>query len=138
MTGKYNHSIDNKSRVSLPAKMREELGDCVYLAKGTDKCLTAYSAEHWSAFEQKLKAETGARARALQRALSASAVRCVFDPQGRVTIPQELKIYADLESEATIIGVIDRAELWRPDRWQAFEDDFTAEDLANAMDEYGL
>ena len=138
MTGKYQHSIDSKSRMSLPAKLREELGDSVYLIKGTDNCLVAYSSEHWAAFEQKLKSESGARARALQRAICASAARCVVDEQGRIVIPQELKLYAGLENEATIVGIIDRAELWRPDKWQAFDESFTADDLASAMEAYGF
>ena len=130
MTGKYNHSIDSKNRMALPAKLREELGDSVYLIKGTDECIAAYSSEHWVAFEQKLKSESGARARALQRAICASAARCVVDEQGRIVIPQELKAYAGLEKDATIVGVLDRAEFWHPDKWQAFDEGFTADDLA--------
>jgi len=124
--------------MSLPAKLREELGDSVYLVKGNDKCLTVYSLEHWAAFEAKLKSEIGSQARKLQRAICASAVRCDVDAQGRIVLPQELRAYAGLEQEAVIVGVIDRAELWQPDRWQAFDEEFTADDLANAMDEYGF
>ena len=138
MTGKYNHSIDSKSRMSLPSKLREELGDSVYIVKGQDMCLVVYSLERWAEFESKLKSETGKKARALQRAICASAARCDVDAQGRIVIPQELRNYAGLESEAVVVGVIDRTELWHPDKWQEYGDDFTAEDLAEAMEEYGL
>lgn len=138
MTGRYKHTVDSKSRLSLPARLREKLGETVYLLKGPDKCVTVYSVERWVEFTQKMKVQTDAKTRALQRAICASAACVDLDAQGRITVPQELRTYAQLENEVIIVGIIDRAEIWNPDRWQVQDDNFTADDLTDAMIASGL
>ncbi len=134
MIGNATHTIDSKSRLFLPVKMREELGDSVYLVKGLDNCISVMSVEKWRSYELKLKSQSDSRARAIQRVICSSAARCDVDAQGRIVLPQKLREYAGLENDATIVGVIDHAELWNPGRWSGYENEFTADDLADAME----
>ena len=122
MTGTYEHSIDAKGRLFIPAKLREELGVTFYLAMGVDECLAIYPQETWNRFTEKFASLPMSQSAAM-RPLFANASKCELDSQGRIVIPQKLRKYAGLEKDAVIIGVNDRAELWSAETWNAREEE---------------
>jgi len=122
MTGTYEHSIDAKGRLFIPAKLREELGVTFYLAMGVDECLATYPQETWNRFTEKFASLPMSQSAAM-RPLFANASKCELDSQGRIVIPQKLRKYAGLEKDAVIIGVNDRAEIWSAETWNAREEE---------------
>lgn len=122
MTGTYEHSIDAKGRLFIPAKLREELGVTFYLAMGVDECLSIYPQETWNRFTEKFASLPMSQSAAM-RPLFANASKCELDSQGRIVIPQKLRKYAGLEKDAVIIGVNDRAEIWSAETWNAREEE---------------
>lgn len=148
--GKYQNSIDSKSRLIIPAKFREELGGRCVIAQSLDKCLTISTEAEWENFLQELKAlpRSNAEARMIRRYFNQSAARCDVDKQGRVTIPQELKDYAGITKELVTIGNIDNIEVWSKENFekeafaQAGENvtasDINASEIAAALEKYGF
>lgn len=122
MTGTYEHSIDAKGRLFIPAKLREELGVTFYMAMGVDECLAIYPQETWNRFTEKFASLPMSQSAAM-RPLFANASKCELDSQGRIVIPQKLRKYAGLEKDAVIIGVNDRAEIWSAETWNAREEE---------------
>ena len=122
MTGTYEHSIDAKGRLFIPAKLREELGVTFYLAMGVDECLAIYPLSTWERFTEKFASLPMSQSAAM-RPLFANASKCELDSQGRIVIPQKLRKYAGLEKDAVIIGVNDRAEIWSAETWNAREEE---------------
>ena len=122
MIGQYQHSIDAKGRLFIPAKLREELGVTFYLAMGVDECLAIYPQETWNRFTEKFASLPMSQSAAM-RPLFANASKCELDSQGRIVIPQKLRKYAGLEKDAVIIGVNDRAEIWSAETWNAREEE---------------
>ncbi len=122
MTGTYEHSIDAKGRLFIPAKLREELGVTFYLAMGVDECLAIYPQETWNRFTEKFASLPMSQSAAM-RPLFANASKCELDSQGRIVIPQKLRKYAGLVKDAVIIGVNDRAEIWSAETWNAREEE---------------
>ena len=122
MTVTYEHSIDAKGRLFIPAKLREELGVTFYLAMGVDECLAIYPQETWNRFTEKFASLPMSQSAAM-RPLFANASKCELDSQGRIVIPQKLRKYAGLEKDAVIIGVNDRAEIWSAETWNAREEE---------------
>jgi len=112
MVGNYTHSIDSKSRMSLPSKLRKKLGDTVYLAKVFDDCITVYSEDGWALFMDKIKDKP----RSFRFGVNDSAIECDIDAQGRVVLPAKLREYAALENEAVISGQNTHVEIWNPAR----------------------
>ena len=122
MTGQYQHSIDAKGRVFIPAKLREELGETFYVTMGMDSCLSVYSDASWAKFTEKFESLPYTKTKSM-RALFANAAKCEPDAQGRILIPAKLRAYAALEKDVVVIGVSNRAEIWNAERWQAVEDE---------------
>ena len=138
MTGTYEHSIDAKGRLFIPAKLREELGVTFYLAMGVDACLAIYHQETWNRFTEKFASLPMTQSRAM-RTLFANATKCELDSQGRIVIPQKLRKYANLDKDTVIIGVSDRAEIWAAENWNALEEDnMTPEKMAACMEALGV
>ena len=133
MTGTYEHSIDAKSRLFIPAKLREELGTTFYLTMGIDACLAVYPQESWNVFTEKFASLPMSQSRVM-RPLFANAVKCEPDTQGRIVIPQRLRGYAGLEKDVVIIGVHNRAEIWSADKWHEEEEEMTPEKMAAFME----
>ena len=135
MTGEYQHTLDNKGRIFIPAKLREELGEVFYVTLSMERCLCVYSAESWQAFAEKVGAMPYVRQRRM-RPLFAQAARCELDAQGRTLIPQNLRAYAGLVKNVTVVGCNNHAELWDSEAWSAvFEAEATPENIAAAMEE---
>ena len=95
MTGEYQHTLDTKGRLSIPARLREELGNVFYVTLSMDKCLSAYSAESWQVFSDKVNEMPYVKQRKM-RPLFAYAAKCEIDAQGRILLPQNLRDYAGL------------------------------------------
>ena len=118
--GEYEHSIDNKGRVIIPAKFREQLGETFVLTKGLDGCLFIYTNEDWEAFADKLKNISfgSDKSRKLQRYFMAGAVSVEVDKQGRILIPAKLRNLAGLTKDVSLLGVGNRIELWDTETWE--------------------
>ncbi len=139
MNGTYAYALDSKGRLFIPAKLRETLGDILYICKGLDGSLFVYGLEDWKAIEKRLSEMPISRARKLQLMLFPSAVRVELDAQGRALIPQTLRDYAGLCKDAVVLGAGNRAEIWSAESWQRFEEtEITSEQMAAAMDELGF
>lgn len=139
MTGEYNYTIDAKGRLFVPAKLREELGDVIYVSKGVDNCLFVHADAEWNKIEEKLAAMPLSRARKLQRMLFSSAARFELDAQGRILLPQKLREYAALQKDVVVVGAGRRAEIWSLEEWTRFDElELTAEKMLEAMDELGF
>ncbi len=120
--GEYQHTIDAKGRLFIPARFREGLGDSFIITKGLDGCLFVYTRDEWDALEQKLKSLPFTRgdARAFVRFFFSGAAICEVDKQGRILIPGNLREYALLEKDAVIIGVSTRVEIWSRVQWDQY------------------
>ena len=135
LIGEYQHNIDAKSRISVPAKFREDLGKHFYVTKGLDGCLFVLSVQGWEQLRQKIAAMPISKSRSLQRFFFAGAAEVEPDKQGRILIPQNLREYAGLEKDVTIIGTSARAEIWSTENWNRVNGELTQENIAEAMDE---
>ena len=135
LIGEYQHNIDVKNRVIVPAKFREDLGKCFYITKGLDGCLFVLSSEGWEQLQAKIAAMPISKSRSLQRFFFAGAAEVEPDKQGRILIPQNLREYAGLEKDVTFIGTSARAEIWSTEKWNQINGELTQETIAEAMDE---
>ena len=118
MTGTYEHSIDDKGRLFIPAKLREELGSVFYLAAGVKENLTIYPMEAWNVLRERAAALTTTQAAAMD-VFFASAYKCEPDKQWRIMVPQDLRDYAKIDRDVVITGNNDRAQIWSADNWKA-------------------
>ena len=135
MTGEYQHSLDSKGRIFIPAKLREELGEVFYITISMDRCLCVYSSENWKALSDKVSAMSYIKQRKM-RPLFAHAAKCELDSQGRALIPQSLRDFAGLTKNVTVVGCNNHAELWDTEAWKsvyAFET--TPENIAAVLEE---
>ena len=138
MTGQYQHSIDAKGRLFIPAKLREELGETFYVTMGMDGCLSVYSDVSWARFTEKFESLPYTKTKSM-RVLFANAAKCEPDAQGRILIPGKLRNYAKLQKDVVVIGVSNRAEIWNAEQWMAMEDEeLNPDNLAAAMEELGF
>lgn len=138
LIGEYQHNVDPKGRVFMPAHFREELGGRFIATKGLDNCLFVYSIKEWSLLEEKIRSLPLSKARNLQRFFFAGASELEADKQGRVLIPQSLRNYASLTKEAMIIGASNRVEIWDKQKWELMCEGITPQAVAEAMDELGF
>lgn len=124
LIGEYQHGIDAKGRVFMPAKFREELGENFLVTKGIGKCLFVFSLEEWNKFADKLKLipMTDTSSQSFIRMLFASACECEPDKQGRILLPQRLRDFCELTEEAVVIGVGSRVEVWSAQNWQKYNE----------------
>lgn len=119
LIGEYHHNIDEKGRLIIPSKFREEIGNSFVVTRGLDGCLFVYSLVEWEKIVAKLKKLpfTKKDARTFTRFFLASATVCEFDKQGRINLVNSLIEYAGIKKECTIIGVNDRLEIWALDKY---------------------
>ena len=138
--GEYNHTVDEKGRLIIPVKFRDELGSEVVVTKGLDGCLFAYDLTEWRVLEEKLRALplTNKDARAFARFMLAGAASVEIDKQGRILLPQVLRNFAGLEKDVVLIGVASRIEIWNKEKWEDASYDADAEELAEKMENLGI
>ena len=117
--GEYHHNIDEKGRLIIPAKFRDELGFKFVVTRGLEKCLYVYSEAEWNNIVAKLKTLpfTKKDVRTFIRSFFSGATECEFDRQGRINITSPLVSYADITKECVIIGANDRIEIWSKESW---------------------
>jgi MraZ protein len=120
--GEYQHTIDDKGRMIIPAKFRDELGSRFIVTRGLDNSLFVYPENEWKVIEQKLKSLpfTRSDARAFTRFFFSGAIECELDKQGRVNIPANLRQYASLNKDCVVIGVSNRVEVWSKEVWEEY------------------
>ena len=120
--GEYQHSIDAKGRMIVPAKFRELLGETFVLTRGLDQCIFGYPMDEWRKLEQKLKGlpMTNKDARAFARFFFSGATEVELDKQGRINIPSTLINHANLEKECIVLGVSSKIEIWAKDAWSSY------------------
>ena len=142
LIGEYEHSLDAKGRLSMPAKIREDIGEKFIVTKGLDGCLFGFSQNEWNNFEEKLKTLplTNKNARDFVRFFLSGATECEIDKQGRFLIVGNLREYASMEKDVVIIGVGTRIEIWNRDKWKAYNSDenISADELAENMTMLGI
>lgn len=137
--GEYNHTIDSKGRIIVPAKLRETLGEEFIVTLGLDGCLFVYPNEEWQTFIQQLKNLPGSKnARQLQRYFMAGAANCEVDKQGRILIPVKLREQAGLEKDVVFVGVLSKIEIWSKERWDGNNNYDNMDEVAEHMSELGL
>ena len=125
MTGEYFHTLDAKGRLAVPSRLRDELGSVFYVTLSMDRCLSAYSSESWQSFSDKVDAMPFVKQRKM-RPLFAFAARCEVDAAGRILLPQNLREYAGLTKDVTVVGCNNHAELWDSESWQKQQSSETA------------
>ena len=138
MTGTYEHSIDAKGRLFIPAKLREELGSVFYLCPGVKENLTLYPMEAWNALRERTAMLTTTQAAAMD-VFFASSYKCEPDKQWRVMVPPDLREYAKLERDVVITGNNDRAQVWSAEKWaEKAKAELTPANIAALMDGLGI
>ena len=138
LLGAYDHTIDDKNRLTLPAKFRQAFADGVFVTRGLDGCLFAYRREDWDRLVESRLAPLdplSPETRRLQRFFYAGASESELDKQGRVMIPAQLIEHAKLGREVVVAGVNDRLEIWDRAAWrkELAEVEGSAEDVAERL-----
>ncbi len=130
--GEFQHTIDAKGRLAVPAKYRGRLERGVVLVRGIEQCLYVYTMETWEAKARELDSRelNPRQRRMIERRFFGTAFECELDAQGRIVVPARFRTYAELGGETTIIGARDRFEIWNTARWEAYQDEMANEDLA--------
>jgi len=118
--GQFEHLIDDKGRLTLPARFRAALADGFVITKGIDRCLFVYTLDEWRPLAEKISRlpVTKKEARSLARLVFAGASDCALDKQGRILIPSYLRQYANLNSEVVIVGLNTHLEIWDLENWR--------------------
>lgn len=111
--GQYEHSIDTKGRIIVPARFRENLGESFVVTRGLDGCLFLYPDAEWQKFVEKLQSlPSNQNTRRMQRQFLSKAMEVAIDKQGRILIPSLLREIASLEKEVVFVGMMNRIEVW--------------------------
>ncbi|MGI6343594.1 MAG: division/cell wall cluster transcriptional repressor MraZ [Bacillota bacterium] len=142
LLGEYQHSLDDKGRITIPSRLREGLGERFVVTKGLDRCLFVYPLTEWESLEAKLRALPFTRAdvRAFVRLLFSGATECEMDRQGRILLPPNLRAHAGLERDAVVLGVSNRVEIWDRATWEEYNEQASAayEQVAEHLEGFGL
>lgn len=127
--GEFEHTLDPKGRLFIPARFREGLGKNFIVTRGLDNCLFVYPPREWETLEEKLRSLpfTKGEVRAFLRFFFAGATECEPDKQGRILLPATLREYAGIEKEVVLIGVSSRVEIWSLENWAAYSEKAEAE-----------
>ncbi|MCC7500623.1 division/cell wall cluster transcriptional repressor MraZ [Candidatus Nomurabacteria bacterium] len=142
LIGEYQHTLDSKKRLSLPAKFRKEVGRKVVVTRGLDSCLFMFPQKSWERIAQKLAELPVGQAdtRGLSRFILAGAVETEVDSAGRILIPEYLKDFADLKSRVVLAGVSDRVEIWNDKTWEEYKRRIErgADQMAQTLGDLGI
>lgn len=141
-TGFFVHTLDDKGRLILPARFRLSLGERFYLTRGIGGCVFVFGEESWRQIAEQLTRLPffDKNAVMLQRLLIGGAEEASCDKQGRVAIPLSLREYGGIKenTDAVIIGIGKRIEIWSKERWDEWEKELTPEAIATAAEQLGL
>jgi len=138
--GEYEHSLDAKGRLAIPARFRALLGEGAIITRAFDGCLVIYPADVWRSVAERLDGAASEAARMAKRFVFSGATECEFDKQGRVLVPAFLRGYADLAETAVVVGQYSRIEIWNSGRWKEISSRAEAESnrIAEQLASLGL
>ena len=138
--GEYNHTIDAKGRLIVPAKYRDNLGEHFYVTKGLDGCLFVYDEADFEALKDKILALplSNKESRTISRFFLGSAQDGEFDKQGRILVSAPLREHAELVKDVVLVGVGNHIEIWSKEKYEASEESFDADAVALKLEELGL
>jgi MraZ protein len=140
--GEFQHTIDPKGRVIVPAAFRDELDMRFMIAKGLEGCLFIFSMPKWNSLVEKLETLplSNTKARDFSRFFFSSAAQCQMDGHSRILIPQDLRSHAQLDKEISIVGVGNRVEVWSKDKWEQYikGDSLSPESLSETFAMLGI
>lgn len=142
LLGEYQHSVDEKGRLAIPARFRKTLSQGVVVTKGLDGCLYLYPLDEWSKLAEKLSRLplNQADSRAFSRMMLAGASHIEIDSQGRILVPDYLRKYAGIAARAVVVGLYNRAEIWEEERWQQYRANIEqkTDEIAERLGELGI
>lgn len=142
LIGEYLHTIDNKKRLAVPAKLRDKIGKKAVITRGLDNCLFLYPLKEWETLAEKLsKLPVGqGDTRSFIRLMLAGASEVDMDSLGRILIPDYLKNYAELKKDIVIAGLYNRLEIWDKDKWSLYKENAgrNSEEIAEKLGELGV
>ena len=140
--GEYNHNLDLKGRLAIPAKFRASFKDGAIVTKGLDNCLFFYSKKQWEKMADNFaQLPIGqAKARAFSRHMLAGAMDVDFDNQGRITLPEYLRKFSSLEKKVIIAGLYDHLEIWDETAWNKYkrQAEKNSNEIAESLGELGI
>ncbi len=140
--GQYNHTIDEKGRMNVPAKFRREVSEGVVVTRGLDRCLFVYPKSEWEEMARKLASLPISQksSRAFARLMLAGAWESHIDSQGRIMLPEYLRTYAGITKHAVVAGLFNRVEIWDEDAWQEYQaaTENESDSIAESMRELGI
>lgn len=142
LIGEYQHSIDSKKRLAVPAKLRRELGEKAILTRGLNNCLALYPLPEWQKLTDKLNQLPVGQgdSRGFSRLMFAGAMEVELDQLGRILVPDYLKNYAGLKQKVIIAGVMNRLEVWDEEKWNNYKTEMERDTdmIAEKLGESGL
>lgn len=141
LIGEYTHGVDNKNRIIVPSKFREDLGETFVVSKGLDGCLYIHPKSEWMAFQEKLKnlPLSNKDSRTFSRFFFSGANEVTPDKMGRILLPQSLMDYAGVKDEVVSIGMMNRVEVWSKAKWETYSTmDTDMDEIASKMSELGI
>lgn len=142
LIGEYQHTIDTKKRLAIPAKFRKDLGNQMIITKGLESCLVIYTLDEWGKLAQKLAnlPTSQSDARNFARMMLAGASDVELDKLGRVLIPDYLKEYAGLKKNVTLLGLSAKVEIWDSEKWEEHKKktESSVGDIAERLKELGI
>jgi MraZ protein len=142
LLGEFEHSIDEKGRMAVPAKFRGRLASGLVVTKGIDPCLWLYPADVYADLAERVNklSVTDPQARDFRRQVFGGAADSVPDKQGRFILPPALRMYANIDKQAVIIGLYDHCEVWNPERWRKRQEksDNNPEERARQFADLGI
>ena len=140
LLGKYQHNIDAKGRMFIPAKFRDDLGSSFYLTKGQGECIYIYSRDEWDKIINKISELPFKLRHTMNTYFGSSCIDVDVDKQGRVVVPAELRKFANLldSNTVTIIGATDHGEIWLPEAWEKRERELNELDIFEEFEKSGF
>ena len=136
--GSYNHSLDAKKRVFIPAKFRDELGDTFYITRKFDAYLSVYTAEGWDAYLEKIEKLPESVAAEIQDFILGGAQKCTIDTSGRIIIDDRLLRHAKINKNVVFVGAGRQIRVWAEELWEEREQTRDFEKMRQILGEYGL
>jgi len=142
LIGEYQHALDDKNRLSLPAKFRQEMGKRIVLTRGLDKCVAVFTVKEWQKVASKLSESSLLQAdnRSFNRFMFGGAVEAQIDGIGRILLPDFLKEWGGLKNRVVVIGVLNRVEIWNDESWREHKGtvERQADTLAEKLGQLGI
>lgn len=142
LLGEYTHTLDDKKRLMVPKKFKDDLGKTLVITRGLDKCLFLFSDKEWAKWADRLRelSFTKADTRGFNRFMFSGAADITLDSAGRMLVPEHLKKFAGLKSKVVLAGVSDRVEIWDEKRWAAYQEriEQQGDAMAEKLGEIGI